>query len=426
MGGKMNPEFNDWKGARFGIFVHWSHISHQGIEISWPLTGKVPMFPLAQDVPVEQYQSSAAIFNPLRWDGPALACMLRKAGAQYAVITAKHHDGYAMYATKLSDFSIMRSPYKKDIVRDFTDAVRAEGMGVGLYFSLVDWHHPDYPAFTDADKPYHYFSGASQPEPKKWQRYLDFMFGQVKELLSNYGKIDLIWFDGQWEHPPQLWKASELAAMIRSLQPGIAINDRLPLNGDFDTPEQFIPAKTPGRPWETCMTMNTSWGYNKDDTHYKSATQLIHTLCEVVGRGGHLLLNVSPMGDGNLPSEHVERLSVIGDWMSRNGDSIKGTGAGLEPWQFYGPTTQKGNNLYLHLLMKPYESVSVRGIQVNKVDSVRILGNGVILNYSKHMTVSDQVMEAYGYENVVGDLIIETPQSVLDKHATVIAVSFKQ
>jgi len=214
--------------------------------------------------------------------------------------------------------------------------------------------------------------------------------------------------------------------MIRSLQPGIATNDRLPLNGDFDTPEQFIPAEPPDRPWETCMTMNTSWGYNKDDAHYKSATRLIHTLCEVVGRGGHFLLNVSPKGDGSLPPEHVKRLSAIGGWMSRNGEGIKGTIAGLEPWQFDGPTTQKGYNIYLHLLMKPYESVTVRGVHVNKVGSVRVMGSGVNLNYSKHVTVSDQVMEAYGYEDLVADLIIETPQSVLDNYATVILVNFKQ
>ena len=422
----MNPDFGNWKDARFGIFVHWSHIAQQGVEISWPLTGKVPMFPLAQDVPVENYHASAATFNPKKWDPCGLARQLRQAGAQYAVITAKHHDGYAMYDTGLSEFSVMRSPFGRDVVRQFTDSVRAEGMGVGLYFSLVDWHHPDYPAFTDADKPYKYFNGAPEPDPAKWRRYLDFMFGQVKEILCNYGKIDLIWFDGQWEHSPGQWKAAELASMIRSLQPGIVINDRLPLNGDFDTPEQFIPAKTPDRPWETCMTMNTSWGYNKDDTQYKSATRLIHTLCEVVGRGGHFLLNVSPKGDGSLPPEHIQRLSAIGSWMSRNGESIKNTVPGLEPWQFYGPSTRKGNTLYLHLLMKPYENVTLRGVQVNAVNTVRILANGKKLGYSKHMAVSDQVMEAYGYKDIVGDLLIDVPHSVLDDYATVIAVDFEK
>ena len=421
----MDSDFNNWKDARFGIFVHWSHISQQGVEISWPLTGKVPMFPLAQDLPVDQYQSSSATFNPQKWDARALARTLRQAGAQYAVITAKHHDGYAMYDTGLSDFSIMHSPYAKDVVRQFTDAVRDEGMGVGLYFSLVDWHHPDYPAFTDADKPYHYFSGASDPDPDKWKRYIDFLFGQVKEVLSNYGKIDLIWFDGQWEHSPQLWKAAELRAMIRSLQPGIVINDRLPLNGDFDTPEQFIPPKPPERPWETCMTMSTSWGYNRDDNQYKSATQLIHTLCEVAGRGGHFLLNVGPMGDGSLPPEQLERLSVIGSWMSRNGEAIKNAGPGLEPWQFYGPTTKKGNTVYLHLLMKPYQNVTLRGVHVNRVQSVSALGKNIKLDYARHITVSDQVLEAYGVTDTVGDLIIQVPQAAIDDHATVIAVSYR-
>ena len=174
------------------------------------------------------------------------------------------------------------------------------------------------------------------------------------------------------------------------------------------------------------MCMNTSWGYNKDDKQYKSVMQLIHTLCEVVGCGGHFLLNVSPMGDGSLPTEQLERLSVIGDWMSRNGESIKGTGGGLEPWQFYGPTTQKGNNLYLHLLMKPYESVTVRNLRVNRVESVRVLGSGVNLNYSKRVAVADQIMEGYGFKDPLGDLIIEVPKSVLDNYATVIAVDFRQ
>ena len=421
----MNPDFNNWKDARFGIFVHWSHISQQGVEISWPLTGKVPMFPLSQDVPVEQYHSSAATFNPKKWDARALARTLRDAGAQYAVITAKHHDGYAMYDTKLSDFSIMHSPYGKDVVRQFTDAVRAEGMGVGIYFTLPDWHHPDYPAFTDADKPYHYFGGGPQPEPQQWQRYLDFLFGQVREVLSNYGKIDLIWFDGYWEHTAEQWKSVELGNMIRSLQPGIVINDRLPQNNDFDTPEQFIPPKPADRQWETCMTMNTSWGYNKDDKEYKSATQLIHTLCEVAGRGGHFLLNVSPMGDGTLPPEHTKRLSAIGGWMSCNSEGIKGTSAGLEPYQFYGPTTQKGNTIYLHLLMKPYETVTLRNVHVNKVGSVRTLGKGTNLNYSKHLGANDQIMEGLGFADPMGDLIIEIPSSVLDNYATVIAINFK-
>ncbi|MCX6008331.1 MAG: alpha-L-fucosidase [Chloroflexi bacterium] len=314
--------FTTWEDARFGIFVHWSHSSQQGVELSWPLVGGTTTMPYCQSMTVEQYQSSAATFNPKKWDPVALAKLFKKAGAQYTVMITQHCDGYAMFDTKLSDFGVMHSPVARDLVREYVDAVRAEGMGVGLYYTLADWHHPDYPAITEADKPYHYYMGAPLPPPDQWQRYLDFIFGQVREILTNYGKIDEIWFDSQWEHKPSDWKAKELAEMVRSLQPGIKINDRLPGQGDFDTPEKFLPAKPPSRPWETCMTMNDSWGYNKDDPSYKSSTEIIQTLCEIAGKGGHLLLNVSPMGDGQLPPEQIDRLNAIADWMSRNHESI--------------------------------------------------------------------------------------------------------
>ena len=246
---------------------------------------------------------------------------------QYAIFTSKHHDGYAMYHTRENDFSVEHSPYGKDIVRSFLDAMRAEGLRVGLYFSLIDWHHPDYPAFTDADRPYRWGQWR-RSSPEAWARYQQFMFGQIRELLTDYGKIDIIWFDGGWERTPDEWKATELEAMIRSLQPEILINDRLPGAGDYDTPEQFVPPQLPGRAWEACMTINESWGYNPDDKQFKSGRQLVHTLCEIAARGGNLLLNVGPMADGKLPPELLERLAVIEGWMARNAESIIGTDAG--------------------------------------------------------------------------------------------------
>ena len=417
--------FTNWEDARFGIFIHWSHSSQQGVEISWPLAGGTFTMPYCQKMTIEQYQSSAATFNPQKWDPVALAKLFKKAGAQYAVMTTKHGDGYAMFDTKLSDFGVMHSPVGKDLVREYVDAVRAEGMGVGLYFNMKDWHHPDYPAFTEADKPYHYYLGAPLPPPEQWQRYLDFMFGQVREILTNYGKIDEIWFDGQFEHKPADWKVQEMGAMVRQLQPGIKINDRLYGQGDFDTPEKFLPAQPPSRPWETCMTMNDSWGYNKDDPSYKSSTEIIQTLCEIAGKGGHLLLNVSPMGDGQLPPEQIARLNDIADWMSKNHESITGTKPGLEPWQFYGPSTQKGNTIYLHLLAKPYESVTVRAVHVNKVKSVRVLGSGKELQFAKRITLFDQIRkELANFSDPVGDLVITVPESVMEPHATVISIEF--
>ncbi|MBN1376368.1 MAG: alpha-L-fucosidase [Dehalococcoidia bacterium] len=416
-------DFTTWDEARLGIFIHWSHSSQQGVELSWPMVGGTSTMPYCQSMTVEQYQSSAATFNPDKWDAKTLARLFKRAGAQYAVMITKHCDGYAMYDTKLSNFSVMHSPVGRDLVREYVDAVRAEGMGVGLYFSLPDWNHPDYPAVTEADKPYHYYTGAPLPSENRWNHYLDFMFGQVKEILTNYGEIAEIWFDGQWEHKPAEWKVQKLAAMVRQLQPGIMINDRLTGQGDFDTPEKFLPAEPPSHPWETCMTMNDSWGYNKDDPSYKSSTELIQTLCEIAGKGGHLLLNVSPMGDGQLPPEQIARLNDLADWMARNHDCINGTEPGLEPWQFYGPSTRKGNTVYLHLFGRPYESITVRSVHVSKVKSVYVLGSGAALEFSKRVTLFDQIRkELSGFDNPVGDLTIKVPESVTEPHVTVVAI----
>jgi alpha-L-fucosidase len=243
------------------------------------------------------------------------------------------------------------------------------------------------------------------------------MFRQVRELLTNYGRIDLIWFDGQWEHSPQEWRAAELAAMIRELQPEIVINDRLP-GGDYDTPEQFVPAQTPARPWEVCLTMNESWGYNPDDPDYKSSRRLVQTLCGIAGKGGRLLLNLGPRGDGTLPPEQLERLSAVSEWMQRNGESIVGTTAGLEPWQFYGPTTRRGDTLYLHLLMRPYDAVTVRGVPIRRVKSAHELSSGRQLAFSVRCSVIDQLLNA----DPMGELTIDVPESALDSLATVLAV----
>jgi alpha-L-fucosidase len=210
--------------------------------------------------------------------------------------------------------------------------------------------------------------------------------------------------------------------MIRSLQPEVIINDRIPGYGDYQTPEQAVPPKPPEGPWETCLTINNSWGYNPSDKDLKSTRSLIHTLCEVAGKGGNLLLNVSPMGDGALPPEHVERLTAIGDWFARNGEAIVGTEPGLEPWQFYGPSTRRGNRVYLHVVMKPYESISVRGVRVRRVGEVRPLGSTMPLKVRRRIAAADTIFNS----DPIGELIIETPDSALDAIATVIAVDFRE
>ncbi|HSU90138.1 MAG TPA: alpha-L-fucosidase, partial [Sporolactobacillaceae bacterium] len=283
------------------------------------------------------------------------------------------------------------------------------------------WHHPDYPTFQESDKPYNW-GNWRRSYPENWDRFITFMFAQMRELLTNYGKIDLLWFDGGWERAPEEWRAHELVVMIRSLQPEVVINDRLPGYGDYQTPEQAVPSRQPNGPWETCLTMNNSWGYNPSDRDLKSARALIHMLCEVAGKGGNLLLNVSPMGDGALPPEQIERLEAIGDWLARNGEAIVGTEPGLEPWQFYGPSTRRGNRVYLLSVMKPYESISVRGVKVKRFGAARPLQSTKSLKVRKRISAGDFLFN----QDPVGELTIEMPKNALDSIATVIAVDFKE
>jgi alpha-L-fucosidase len=401
--------------ARFGLFIHWGHVSQHGWELSWPLVGGSQALPLCQDVPADTYHASARTFAPQ--PGSIRACLelARRAGVRYAVLTAKHHDGFALFHTRASDFSIEHAPYGGDLVREYVEAARDLGLRVGIYFSLCDWHHTDYPAFRDADRPYR-FGRVPRPSSEQWKRYVDFLFAQIRELLTGYGPIDVIWFDGGWERSAAEWRTTELEQSIRLLQPDILINDRLPGCGDFDTPEQFIPPEPPARAWEACLTMNESWAWNRADTRYKSARELVHALCEVAGRGGNLLLNVGPMGDGRLPPEQVERLEAIASWMGAYGESIHGTSAGLAPWQFYGPTTRRGNRIFLHLLMRPYDNVKVRGVPIRRVRSVRELRSGRALELDTRCSIIDGLFNA----DPSGELTIHVPAEVLDELATVI------
>jgi alpha-L-fucosidase len=413
----MSEWFDD---AGLGLFVHWDHASQQGLEVSWPLVGGNFALTRCQTVPVEQYHSSAKTFDPRAFDARALAESARAAGARYLVFTTKHHSGYAMFKTRTSRFSVEHSPCGRDLVGEIAEAVRAAGLRLGFYFSLSDWSHPDYPAFTEADKPYRVGKSPPLPPPERWERYLEAMREQLRELLTGYGPVDLIWFDGGWERPFAMWRGAELVDFIRSLQPDVLLNDRLYGYGDYDTPEQFVPPKPPPRRWETCLTMNESWGYNPDDRDYKSARRLVHTLAEVRGKGGNLLLNVGPRGDGSLAPEQVERLAAVGRWMAANGESIHGARPGLEPWQFYGPSTRKGSRVYLHLLARPYDSVTVRGVPVRRVERVSVLATGAPLPFASRTGILESLQD-----DPDGELTIEVPESALDDLATVLAIDFR-
>lgn len=397
-------------GARFGMFVHFTHIAQRGWELSWPMVGGVGVLPYSTEVTVGDYYAKALEFSPSPGAAREWARLAVGAGMRYAVLTTKHHDGFALWPTKQTDFGVAQTPYGGDLVGEYAEACRGAGLRVGFYYSLSDWHHPDYPAFTEDDKPYLSFLGKRS---QTWDRYLDALFGQVRELLTDYGQVDLLWFDGQWERTADEWRAPELLRMIRELQPDIVVNDRLP-GGDYATPEQGVPGEPPEGRWETCLTMNRSWGYVPGDAEYKSATELVHTLCEVAGKGGNLLLNVSPRADGSLPPEQVERLEAIGSWMSSHREAIWDTEPGLEPWQFYGPSTKKGDRIFLHCVMRPYEQVVVRGLPIRRVEAVRSQGRE--LAFRGRATAEQELLS----RDPVGEIVVEVPPDLIDPVATVI------
>ena len=393
---------------RFGMFIHWG---------LYALLARGEWVRSVERISNEDYQKYFEEFNPDHYDPKTWAKLARQAGMRYAVLTAKHHDGFCLFDSQLTGYKSTNTPCSRDLVREYVEAFRAEGLKVGLYYSLLDWHHPDYPAYGDRHHPMRE-SEDYKNRPQDFSRYIETLHGQVRELLSDYGKIDIIWFDGGWERMPDEWQATELEAMIRSLQPEILINDRLPGAGDYNTPEQFVPPQVPDRAWEACMTINESWGYNPDDKQFKSGRQLVHTLCEIAARGGNLLLNVGPMADGKLPPELLERLAVIEGWMARHAESIIGTAPGLEPWQFYGPSTRRGDRIYLHLLMRPYDTVSVRGLPIRRVRSVRALGAGRELAFTTRAPIIESMFGA----DPVGEVTITVPENVVDPYATVLAL----
>ena len=290
---------------------------------------------------------------------------------QYVVLTAKHHDGFCLFDSQYTDFKSTNTKLGRDIVADFVEAVRAEGLKVGLYYSLLDWHHPDYPHYGDDNHPMRN-NPAYSNEGRDFERYLDYMHGQVEELCTNYGRIDILWFDFSYGRMRgEAWRATELVDMVRTLQPQVIIDNRLevsgedygslaegrptPYHGDFVSPEQMIPPEGIQDPegrdvaWEACITMNRNWGYHATDRFFKPADLLIKKLVECVAKGGNLLLNVGPDARGHIPEASLARLQTIGRWMAKNSRSIYGCGkAGVEKPD-YGRVTQNGNRLYFNI-----------------------------------------------------------------------------
>ena len=393
------------------MFIHWGLYS---------LPARHEWIRNFERIPNEEYQKYFDIFNPDLYNPKEWAKMCKAAGMKYAVITTKHHEGFCLFDSKYTDYKSVNTPYGKDIIREWVDAFRAEGIKIGFYYSLIDWHHPDFT--IDRNHPLRQTSDSAYDRVNKGRdmaKYRTYLKNQVRELLTNYGEISVLWLDfsypGKNGKGHDDWDAENLLKMVRQLQPNIIVNNRLDLDGieganDFVTPEQFKVAKWPEKDgkklvWETCQTFSGSWGYHRDENTWKSTPQLLELLIESVSKGGNLLLNVGPTGRGVFDIRAQDRLKAMGEWMQFNSRSIYGCTqapsdfiAPANTLYTYNPTTKR---LYIHLLSYPMERLVLKGME-GKIKYVQFLHDASEVKFAKpHWS---------GYADAEkGDLTLELP-----------------
>jgi alpha-L-fucosidase len=363
----------EWfRDAKLGMFVHWGVYS-QLAQGEWVMQNR--------SLSVDTYEWLASAFNPIKFDAAEWVSLAKAAGVRYITITARHHDGFSMFATKASRYNIVDwTPYKRDPLKALADECRRQGIKLFFYYSQLDWHHPDFWPRGGTGK------ATGRPESGEWTRYLDFMDAQLTELLTRYGPIGGIWFDGMWDKPDADWRLGQTYALIHKLQPSALIvpnHHKAPMPGeDVQTFEQDLPgANTTGfrktqdistLPLETSLTMNGAWGFNITDRNFKSVPDLVGYLVRAAGNGGNLLLNVGPRPDGTIQPEAVERLREVGRWLQTYGSSLYGTRAGPVPPQKWGATTRKGDTVYVHVLDASLTTLALPALAGAK--SARLLG----------------------------------------------------
>jgi alpha-L-fucosidase len=391
-----------WTDSRFGMFIHWG---------LYALPARHEWVKNAERMTNEQYQKYFDVFNPDMFDPHEWAKMAKAAGMKYVVLTAKHHEGFCLFDSKFTDYKSTNTPYGKDLIKEYVEAFRAEGLKVGFYYSLIDWHHPDYtidkyhPLRQTSDSAY-----ARLNKGRDMNKYREYIKNQVRELLTNYGEISIIWFDfsfpGKNGKGHNDWDSENLLKLARSLQPGIIVDDRLDLEDveggwDFTTPEQVQVSKWPevnGKrvPWETCQTFSGSWGYYRDETSWKSPAQLIELLIESVSKGGNLLLNVGPTARGVFDYRAQDRLNSIGGWMKYNSRSIYGCTEAPSGFSVpantlltYNPVT---NRLYVHLLVYPMGSLTLKGM-ADRIKYIQFLHDASEIKYDKSQEGNDVTLQ---------------------------------
>ncbi|HEU5403172.1 MAG TPA: alpha-L-fucosidase [Terriglobales bacterium] len=341
-----------WHEARFGMFIHWGLYSVLGRH-EWVMEN--------EGIPVSEYAPLAKRFNPKPHAARACAKLAKQTGQKYMVMTTKHHEGFCNFNTKLTDYCAPKQGPGRDLVAEYVEAARAEGLRVGFYYSLMDWHHPDGARC------------ATDEEARK--RFVEYTHGLIRELMTNYGKVDVLWYDVAWPLDKEGWESEKMNKMVFELQPDIIVNNRNKLHGDFSTPEQHITAETGGRAWETCMTLNDSWGYQAADDDWKQPKQVLRNLISCSRDTGNYLLNIGPKADGTIPEESVRIFNEVGQWMQRNGETIYGTDPCEPRRSSYASFTRKGNTLYMHIHFWPGDTAAMCGLMTG-VKSARLLATG--------------------------------------------------
>jgi alpha-L-fucosidase len=338
-----------WHDAKFGMFIHWGLYSVLGRH-EWVMEN--------EGIPVAEYEQLAKQFVPKPSPAKEWAKLARKAGMKYMVMTTKHHEGFCLFDSKLTDYCAPKQACGRDLVREFVDAARGEGLRIGFYHSLMDWHHPD--------------GALCASEEAARKRFIEYIHGQIRELLTNYGKIDVLWYDVAWPLEAAGWESERMNKMVFSLQPEIIVNNRNKLPGDFSTPEQRIQAEQGDRAWEACMTMNESWGHNKGDDAWKTPKQVVRNLVTCARDGGNYLLNIGPTADGSIPKESIQILTRVGSWLDKNWAAVYGAEKCQVRRSNLANFTRKGNTLYAHVHFWPGEAFSIGGLK-NKVKSALLL-----------------------------------------------------
>ncbi|HMD70821.1 MAG TPA: alpha-L-fucosidase [Bryobacteraceae bacterium] len=339
-----------WHEARFGMFIHWGLYSVLGRH-EWAMEN--------EGIPVAEYEQIALRFKPRPNAARDWARLAKQTGQKYMVMTTKHHEGFCHFDTKLTDYCAPKQGPGRDLVKEFVEAVRAEGLRVGFYYSLMDWHHPD--------------GARCATDEQARRRFVDYIHGQIRELLTNYGKIDVLWYDVAWPLDAQGWESEKMNEMVFQLQPEIIVNNRNQLPGDFATPEQRITADQ--RAWESCMTLNDSWGYNRGDDNWKPPRTVVRNLIACARDTGNYLLNIGPRADGSIPEESVRIFNSVGKWLERNGAAIYKSEKCQPKTSNYAGFTRQGNTLYMHVYFWPGDTVSLGGLR-NKVKAVRLFASG--------------------------------------------------